>query len=181
MKTKLLLISFFLVFVTGCTKSVDPVSPENDVQPNRLIASSFETEGTASIDNWKSPGPPIVKFSRDVPQEGGNFSIFLKARSLGAFVSKEVDAINGKHNYRLTYWSKSTEDPGSLSIFNVKGNTKTLIKAQNITVDKWTKYSFVFQVNAANGEKIQILLGGSDFVSPQGYTFFDLITLENLD
>ena len=181
MKTKIILISLLFIFLAGCTKNIEPTAPEDENQPNRLLITSFETNIDASIDNWISPGPPIVKFSRDVPPGGGSYSIFLKARSLGAYVSKEVDALDGIHNYRLTFWSKSTEDPGSLAIFKMSGNTKTVIDIQNITIDKWTKYTIDFQLNDSGKDKIQILLGGSDFASPQGYTFFDIIELQNID
>ena len=181
MKTKLIIISFFLILVSGCTKNIAPVAPDIENKPNRLFTSSFESNGNASMDGWISPGPPIVKFSINVPQGGGNFSIFLKARILGAYVSKNIQALTDLHNYRLTFWSKSTEDPGSLAIYKLNGNSKTLIKIQFIEENNWTKYTIDFELNASSGENIQILLGGSDFASPQGYTYFDLIDLQNID
>lgn len=181
MKTKLIIISFFVVMLSGCTQNIEPVAPDIENEPSRLFAFSFESDGNAFIGGWISPGPPIVKFSIRVPQGGGNYSIYLKARSLGAFVSKNIKALTGIHNYHLTFWSKSTEDPGSLAIYKINGNSKTLLKKQFITENNWTKYTIDFELNASSNEDIQILLGGSDFTSPQGYTYFDLIDLHNID
>lgn len=181
MKAKLFIIFFFLMLISGCTKNIDPVAPDVQNKPNTLLSTSFELNGKASLDGWISPGPPIVKFSKAVPLNGGNFSIFLKARSLGAYVSKNIKALTGKHNYRLTFWSKSTEDPGSIAIYKLSDNSKTLIKDQFITKNKWSKFIIDFQLNSSPSDSIQIMLGGSDFIVPQGFNYFDLIDLQSID
>jgi len=178
MKSKIFLFSLVLLIIAGCTRTVTPVETIIDTQPNRLLVTSFESDGNADIDNWVSPGPPIVKFSNDVPINGGKFSIFLKARSLGAFVTKEVNAPQGNKNYRLIFWSKSTQDPGSLVIYHKVGDKRTRIESKYIDSKEWTSYTLNFNINSAVDDKILIELGGSNFASPQGYTFFDLIDLQ---
>ncbi len=181
MKTKLFFISLLFIFFNGCTKNVAPVAPDEVKQPNRLLTTSFEVNGEPSTDGWISPGPPVVKFSKDVPPGGGEFSIFLKARSLGAYVSKNLKALTGDHKYRLVFWAKSTEDPGSLIIYKLNGNTKTRIEGLSITKNVWTKFTVDFQLNASATDNIQIMLGGSDYTVPQGFNYFDLIDLQNID
>jgi len=181
MKSKLFLLSLLFIFFSGCTKTITPVDPNVEVSPNRLFTTSFESEGNASLDNWISPGAPIVKFSNDVPLNGGKFSIFLKARDLGAFVTKEVIAPEGIKNYKLTFWSKSTEDPGSLIIYKVNDSNRTLIKGQNISSKNWKQFSIEFSLSSVTNDKILIELGGSDFAVPQGFTFFDLIDLQIIE
>ena len=181
MKAKLFIISFFLLLISGCTKNIDPVTPDVQNKPTTLLSTSFELNGKASLDGWISPGPPIVKFARAVPQYGGKFSIFLKARSLGAYVSRTIQALTGKHNYRLTFWAKSTEDPGSIAIYKLSGNSKTLIKDRFITEKNWSKFTIDFQLNSSSSDSLQIMLGGSDFSVPQGFNYFDLIDLQSID
>lgn len=181
MKTKLFLFSLVFVLFAGCTRTVTPVETIIDTQPNRLLVTSFESGDNADIDNWKSPGPPIVKFSNDVPLNGGKFSIFLKARSLGAYVTNEIPAPEGNKNYKLTFWSKSTQDPGSLVVYHMVGDKKTRIEGKSIESKVWTSYTLNFNLNSSSNDKIFIELGGSIFASPQGYTFFDLIDLQLVD
>ncbi|PJA98753.1 MAG: hypothetical protein CO128_05695 [Ignavibacteriales bacterium CG_4_9_14_3_um_filter_30_11] len=178
MKSKLYLFFLLFIFFAGCTKTITPVDPNVEISPNRLFITSFESDGKASLDNWVSPGPPIVKFSNDIPLNGGKFSIFLKARDLGAFVTKEVIAPEGNKNYKLSFWSKSTEDPGSLIIYRLNGSNRTVIKEQNISEKNWAEYTINFSLTSSKNDIILIELGGSDFASPQGYTFFDLIDLQ---
>lgn len=182
---KIILLSYLLLglVLISCTENITTVGPntsENLIH-NIVLLSSFEDSDGASYDGWTNPGPPFVKLANDAPQEGGHYSIFLKARSQGAVVYKSTPAIEGTHNYKLTFWSKATEDPGYLELYLVKGtslvNKKVLRPEGNI----WTKYTIEAQYTAAAGDSLEIKMNGSSFRVPQGFTYFDFILLERMD
>lgn len=179
MKAIVLFLSLLLTFFYSCTQYVEPDDPEPESRT--LIFASFESGGNASMSNWISPGPPIVKFATDVPPNGGNFSIFLKAREIGAYVYTTVPALEGTHNYRLTFWSKSTEDPGSLQIYLKQNGSKINKKREFIYESEWTSFIIETEFTAAAGDSIEVMLVGSLYIVPQGFNYFDLIKLVNLD
>ena len=179
MKTIIVILSFLLAVFYSCTQYVEPDDPEPESKT--LIFTSFESGGNASLSNWISPGPPIVKFATDVPPNGGNFSIFLKAREIGAYVYTTVPALEGTHNYRLTFWSKSTEDPGSLEIYLKQDGNKVNKKREVIRKEEWTSFTIETEFTASADDSIEVMLVGSLYSVPQGFNYFDLIKLVNLD
>jgi hypothetical protein len=179
MKTIILILSILLLVFCSCTQYVEPDDPQPESKT--LIFTSFESGGTASLDNWISPGPPIVKFATDVPPYGGKYSIFLKAREIGAYVYKTVRALEGTHNYLLTFWSKSTEDPGSLEIYLKQDGDKVDKKREVIRKAEWTAFTIEAEFTASESDSIEVMLVGSLYTVPQGFNYFDLIKLVNLD
>ncbi|RKY90855.1 MAG: hypothetical protein DRQ01_08565 [Ignavibacteriae bacterium] len=179
MKTFILILSFLVAVLCSCTQYVEPDDPEPESKT--LIFTSFESDGNASLSNWVSPGPPVVKFATDVPPNGGKYSIFLKAREIGAYVYTTVPALEGTHNYRLTFWSKSTEDPGSLEIYLKQDGNKVDKKREVIRTAEWTSFIIETEFTASVGDSIEVMLVGSLYIIPQGFNYFDLIKLVNLD
>ena len=179
MKTFVLILSILLLVFYSCTQYVEPDDPQPESRT--LIYTSFESGGFASLDNWISPGPPVVKFAADVPANGGKYSIFLKAREIGAYVYTTVPAIEGTHNYRLTFWSKSTEDPGSLEIYLKQDGNKLDKKREVIRKAEWTSFIIETEFTASVNDSIEVMLVGSLYTVPQGFNYFDLIKLVNLD
>jgi len=179
MKTIILAVALLLAVFYSCTQFVESGDPEPESKT--LIFTSFESGGNASLSNWISPGPPVVKFATDVPPNGGKYSIFLKAREIGAYVYTTVPALEGTHNYRLTFWSKSTEDPGSLQIYLKQDGNKVDKKREVIRTAEWTSFTIETEFTASAGDSIEVMLVGSLYIIPQGFNYFDLIKLVNLD
>lgn len=179
MKTIILILPILLLAFYSCTQYVEPDDPQPESRT--LIYTSFESGGFASLDNWISPGPPVVKFAADVPANGGKYSIFLKAREIGAYVYTTVPALEGTHNYRLTFWSKSTEDPGSLEIYLKQDGNKLDKKREVIRKAEWTSFIIETEFTASINDSIEVMLVGSLYTVPQGFNYFDLIRLVNLD
>jgi len=180
MKTIILILSILFAVFYSCTQYVEPDDPKPESKT--LIYTSFESGEFASLDNWISPGPPIVKFAKyDVPPYGGKYSIFLKAREIGAYVYTTVPALEGTHNYLLTFWSKSTEDPGSLEIYLKQDGNKLDKKRKVIRKAEWTSFIIETEFTALASDSIEVMLVGSLFTAPQGFNYFDLIKLVNLD
>ena len=179
MKTiKILLLFIYTVFYS-CSQNVEP---DNSSEKSRtLIFTSFESGGNPSLGSWISPGPPIVKFDTDVPPYGGSYSIFLKAREIGAYVYTTIPALVGTHNYLLTFWSKSTEDPGSLEIYLKQNGNKIDKKQKVINKEEWTSFTIQTEFTATESDSIEVMLIGSLYTIPQGFNYFDLIKLVNLD
>jgi hypothetical protein len=177
---KLILIVFLLLLVfVNCTENFEPLSSEE--QSSTLLFTSFESGGTPYLDDWISPGPPIVKFANDAPPQGGNYSIFLKAREIGARVHTAVPALVGTHKYRLTFWAKSTEDPGYLHIYLKQGGNEVNTKSKSIRTKDWTAFTIETEYTASVGDSIEVMLIGSLYTVPQGFNYFDLIKLEYID
>ena len=179
MKSIKILLSFLCAILYSCGQSVEPDNSQEESKT--LIFTSFESGGTASLDGWISPGPPIVKFALDAPPYGGNYSIFLKAREVGAYVHKTVLAFKGTHNYLLTFWSKSTEDPGSLEIYLKRAGNIINEKGVVINTAEWTLFTIEVEFDASESDSIEVMLIGSLYTIPQGFNYFDLIKLEKID
>jgi len=179
MKTIIVVFSILLAVFYSCTQYVEPDDPEPESKT--LIFTSFESGGYASLDNWISPGPPVVKFATDVPPNGGKYSIFLKAREIGAYVYTTVPALEGTHNYKLTFWSKSTEDSGRLEIYLKQDGNKVDKKREVIQTAEWTSFTIETEFTASASDSIEVMLVGSLYIIPQGFNYFDLIKLVNLD
>jgi hypothetical protein len=183
MKTNILTVLSILFFISGCTKEVNTIVGNDDKTGNQniIFASSFERDSVASWDGWVNPGPPVVKLANDAPVSGGKYSIFLKAKDVGAIVYKTIPANTGTYKYALTFWAKATEDPGTLEIYLKRGTQKINSKRGVISSKDWVEYKIETEFTATGSDSLEIYMSGSNYVVPQGFTYFDSIVLRLID
>ena len=185
MKTKLfsfLTISILITFfVSSCSENETSVNPPSG---NTLINTSFEKNGQFSADGWTLPAQSDS--SKDVPPNGGNYSLLLKASWFPELYAEiKVPVLSQYNNYKLSFWSKSTGVTGGVygrGILSLLRNGSTL-KSKSITVDDiiWRSYTIVDTFSVAEGDSflVQLTAGISQLLP--GDTYFDLCTLEAVE
>lgn len=164
-----------LLALSACKRSTENLAGPAEYE--QLISNpSFEQHGTPSLDGWdiETNIDSTVRFSQDVPQSGGHWSVVLTVSDrVVARLRTTVTVPNGTHRYRLSVWAKSNGDTGVVRLILNKAVRRSL----TVSNTRWTLYETVDTVNTATGDTLTVELDGG--VSP-GYneTSFDLCQLE---
>jgi hypothetical protein len=178
------LLSVFILFaliIYSCTSEDNSVNPPS---ANSLINTSFEKNGYFSTDGWILPAQSDS--SKDVPANGGNYSLLLKASWFPELYAEiKVPVLSEYNNYKLSFWSKSsgvTSGVFGRGILSLLRNGST-IKSKSITVNvnNWRSYTIIDTFDVAEGDSflVQLTAGISQLLP--GDTNFDLCTLEAIE
>jgi len=164
-----------LVALSACKKSADnPVGPPE--YENVISNPSFENNGIASLAGWQveTNFDSTVRFSEDVPQSGGRWSVVLVvADRVIARLRTTVTAPAGTHRYRLSVWAKSQGSIGTARlVFN-----KAIRKSITISDTTWTLYQVADTLSTVHGDSLFVELDGG-VAYGRNETFFDLCRLE---
>jgi hypothetical protein len=184
---KIKLFSLFTIsmlltfFVSSCSEDETSVNPPS---ANSLINTSFEKNGYFSDDGWTLPAQSDS--SNEVPANGGNFSLLLKASWFPELYAEiKVPVLSEYNYYKLSFYSKSsgvTSGVFGRGILSLLRNGST-IKSKSITVNdiNWRSYTIVDTFNVADGDSflVQLTAGISQLLP--GDTYFDLCTLEAVE
>jgi hypothetical protein len=185
MKLRLLtasVICLLLAVALSCSNGgiTDPTDP--DV----VIYESFEKDGRPSLAGW-SPDDTTshIKFSRDVPPGGGNWSLAIEPDWAPGFylACKIAPALQGTNRYRLSFWARTTDSPGFARLNFNEADSSVVRRFILIADAAWSPYSVVDTIAANAGDSILVGLSGGFaevWVDPS-YTYFDLVKLEKLD
>src|SRR5450759_2545949 len=115
MRLTIILGSLTLLLISCSKEGDNPAVPSN--QPVVVFTSSFESNGNSSLVGWQiidTSRSNLISFSRDIPQDGGSWSLMLRGTSFnGAGVRTFIVAppLSSQKKYFLTYSAKGT--PGS--------------------------------------------------------------------
>ena len=181
MKTKLfsfLTISILITFfVSSCSENETSVNPPAG---NTLINTSFEKNGQFSADGWTLPTQSDS--SKDVPPNGGNYSLLLKASWFPELYAEiKVPVLSQYNNYKLSFWSKYSTIKGKALLILLRNGLT--VKSKSILVDDivWRNYSITDTFSVAEGDSflVQLTAGISQLLP--GDTYFDLCTLEAVE
>lgn len=146
---------------------------------NLISNPSFETNGIASLDRWQveTNFDSTVRFSEDVPQSGGRWSVVLRvADRVIARLRTTVAAPSGTHYYRLSVWAKSKGSIGTARlVFN-----NAIRNWITISDTMWAFYQIADTLTTIHGDSLSVELDGG-VTHATNETFFDLCRLERLD
>lgn len=184
---KIKLLGFFIIsilitfFASSCSEDESSVNPPAG---NSLINTSFEENGYFSSDGWTLPVQSDS--SKDVPTNGGNYSLLLKASWFPELYAEiKVPVLSQYNNYKLSFWSKSTGVTSGVygrSILSLLRNG-SILKSKSIIVDDiiWRSYTIVDTFNVSEGDSflVQLTAGISQLLP--GETYFDLCKLEAIE
>lgn len=180
--TGLLVIIVPLCFLSGCSDRFLPSAPTESA--NLLTNGSFEYSNSPSLNGWYAEHADTMwlHFSRDVPSEGGSFSITVDA-IWGPPISivQSVSPPLGMNRYQLSAWSKVIGVGGSLSLSIKKADTLIVRKLVRIVDTVWTNYVLFDTLLAESRDSLIVKLSGGFSQLRPGKTFFDLCKLEKLD
>lgn len=175
-----IVISVFMSFLslTACKKSTEGHAGPDENQ-NLILNPSFEQNGTASLEGWEieTNMDSTIRFSEDVPQSGGRWSIVL---SVGDRVLTRlrttVVAPSGTNYYILSIWGKSN---GATGVIRVVFD-KIILRSLTISDTTWILYQTFDTLSTANGDSISVELDGG-VTSSYSETYFDLCSLEKVN
>ena len=181
MTSKLPLILLLIVIVTqSCKKSnnTDGTITGPTESGNLISNSSFESNGIASFQGWWVSDTSVVRFSNDVPQNGGNWSILIETIwGPPARVQTTVALEQGTFAYRLSTWAKKVVIGGKVSLIF----KDTIRKSLEISNTGWTEYNITDTLTAVAGDSIVIELAGGFSQLLTGMTYFDNCQFERLN
>ncbi len=163
--------------MNSCNNSLSP-PPVQKEDKNLISNSSFEEYGHATMQGWKFPDAPLLKFQKAAPPDGEFYSIVLKSRVDGAVVSTMAGAVPGDHDYRLSVWGKVTGLSGLMELYLQHNDSVKIRKSVPITSDKWVNYVVEDSLSAVEGDSLMVILSGTNPKTPQPYTWFDVCRLE---
>jgi hypothetical protein len=182
MKLSFRLVSLVCLLLSGvlsCSKDRITEPPRNQ---NVMIDESFEKDGRASLVGWlPDDTTAYIKFSPDVPLEGGDWSLTIGAGWVPDiyFVSKKVPLFPGTNSYRLSFWAKSKGMP-ILYKFE-KADQPSVVRLVYPADTAWSVYSVIDTISADPCDSILVGLSGGSGEVVLGPTWFDLVKLEKLD
>ena len=188
MKQKVIvLLAAFSVFVVfcSCEKSSQTVVGPSPSGTNLLRNSSFESNGSPSLQGWWVMDSSDVQFVQDTPSGGGSWSIKLESvwglPPFVPFVRSTIASPPGTHQYRFSLWAKVIGVGGS-AFFMVK-TPDTLITRRSIMIadTAWTSYSVLDTLTTDAGDSLLVVLSGGFSHLLPGQTFYDLCSLEELE
>lgn len=172
----IILVAVIAVGFYSCKKSGDTiVGPPNGV--NLIANSSFESNGTPSFQGWQVNDTSLVRFSTDVPPDGGAWSICIETVWGHARVQTIIALPEGTHPYKLSIWAKRQGVGGTISlIFN-----NAIRNSLTVSDTTWTVYTFNDTLTTVGGDRVVVELAGGFSQLLSGKTYFDICKFERLD
>ena len=173
----LILSAAIVVGICSCKKSGDTIiGPLSGV--NLIANFSFESNGTPSFRGWQVIDTSVVRFSKDIPPDGGAWSIYIETVwGPPARVQTVVALPEGTHPYKLSTWAKRRGVGGTISlIFN-----KAIRNSLTISDTTWTVYTFNDTLTTVVGDSVVVELAGGFSQRLFGSTYFDICKFERLD
>lgn len=192
MKIKNQLLIYFilvLILIAGCSENNNNiVEPPDD--GNLIKNNSFEFNNNPSLNYWfnKSADTSYVGFSKDVPTDGGNYSVRLKNEwSFPGILVYFVMPPAGTHRYRLSISGKAIpNNPGSIAggsvaLFQMSSGNASPEGFIHFTDTTWTRDSIIDTLTTTGLDTLLIHLQGNIDQWSNGNVLFDLCTFEKLD
>lgn len=183
MRYTTLLLLFCSFLSSSCSNSV---TGPNSSQ-NLLANSTFQRNGTPSLEGWVVPDTSAVHFSTDVPQGGSGSSIVMHAAWFAPWPSNSIFTTvlpqAGSHRYTLSVLAKDTGVGGNALVYLNRPGTANSSLLATLHIDSgatWMYYSQTDTLTAASSDTLFVVVngGGTEIVS--GTTYFNTCKFELL-
>ena len=170
----ILILTFGLLHHSCKKTTVEPTTPINQISN-----SSFEVDDKPSLVGWSpSDTTDFIKFSNDVPQNGGNWSVRIETVwGPPPRIRATLQPSEGTHRYQLSTWSKKQGIGGTIYVFL----NSTLRKSVVVSDTVWNVYTIIDTISASSADSISIQLAGGFSQILAGKTYYDLCTFQKLD
>ncbi|MFA6541516.1 MAG: hypothetical protein WCT99_07930 [Bacteroidota bacterium] len=151
-----ILIILISVIIGGCKKNGLNQPPEETKSINLLQNGSFEKDGVPSSSGWYFILPPnapqfwIYKYSPDVPENGGKWSLSYDSlyEEPVLMLASSIDMPSIHHQYELTFWAKSWYANTRVQLMVVrKDNYSGWGRVVYIEDSMWTEHSIILNTN----------------------------------
>ncbi len=154
-----------------------------DNLPENLISnSSFEIGKSPSLEGWIVDST-WVDFARDVPPQGGQWSIKLEAgwAPQEGFAETYYSGDAGKRIYRLTAWMKTLHQwKGTISLGLRKSGQTIIRKSTSRDSTQWSQISLQDTLAVSRADSIIVRLSAGMTAVRRGEALFDLVKLERV-
>ena len=177
MKNRIFTISlmvFLFMVLTKCDTDKNPLSYDDT---NIIMNSSFEENGSPSLDHWTVYDSKIVCFDNDVPPGGGKWAVYFHAGWFPSVytLSYFLPLTSGEYILNLSLWARYKSIRGSAFLMLKRDNIEKIIESIEIKDTEWTKYSVLDTLRINSGDSLFILLSAGGTEVADGETHFDLV------
>ena len=154
--------------------------------PDVLIYESFEKNGRPSLSGWfPDDTTTYIRFSQDVPPDGGNWSLAIRAGWAPEVVSvsRKVSLLLGANRYQFSFWAKSEGVPVcGFYAFKKADQFYSYMSCLSPADTTWSVYTIPFGSCCADStDSVTVGLSGGSTELEAGVIYFDLVKLEKLD
>lgn len=174
-----------LVALTALSCKDTVTNPTSGI--NLISNSSFDLNGTPSLQGWTVSDTSGVRYSTDIPQGGSGYSIVLGAQWFAPWPNGSIfvgiPTQNGPHRYRLSNWGKKINISGGVFIYlnRPTGNSSQFIAALPVVDTLWTFYSRTDTITTIISDSLFINISGGGTEIASGTTYFNTCKFEKLD
>jgi hypothetical protein len=191
-------IILFCLYIISCNKDASTQSPTSNITinpPNLISNGSFEFNGNPTMEGWDilpatdtSERHPI-RFSNDVPPNGGKWSIeFDSLSSSRLFLGTSVNIPQINNKYKLSFWAKTQGIGAEVDLMVTRRGIVDIWKGIVVTSSGWSEYSIIKEKMEPLSQQIPDTMGIFNIYfmieySPYiyGKTNIDLVRLEQTD
>ncbi len=183
MKYGTMILFLTALIALSCKEAVTTPTPDL----NLLSNSSFELNGTPTLQGWTVLDTSAVHFSTDVPHGGSRHSIVFKAQWFAPWPNNSVfvglAAQSGMHRYRLSYWGKKIGASGGVFVYlNRPTAGNSMLRVSLPVVDTlWTLYSHIDTIATTASDSLFINISGGGTEVITGTTYFNTCEFEKLE
>jgi len=177
LQIRVLIIATVLIFIlAGCSNE----SSTNPPTGNTIMETSFESDGKFYTNGWTLTS--LSDSSTDVPPDGGNFSLKLKAgQPPEVYAEMKIPVSIMANEYRFSFWSRYSTIQGKAILSLIRNGAS--IKSRSIQIDEivWRSFSITDTFSVAAGDSFLVQLTGGFSQLLSGETYFDLCRLEAIE
>ncbi len=177
---RLRLFVFVVAAISGCSKSSDVTTPIQSHDSVVVFQTSFEANGIPSLQGWIPTDTLLVRFSTQVPIDGGSYSLqIVGLRRRTNWVVESIPATRGTNFVRMSFWARRTGQATPYVVLGLKRG-EGIIAAHGIPVidTAWTSYAMDDTLAAEQGDSLWVKIDGGSGESWDGTSFYDLIALK---
>jgi hypothetical protein len=180
-------LAMAIFLLVGCKESITTI--DNGAY-NLIKNSSFEKFFRPSLNGWwaNTIDTAFIRFSRDVPEGGGHYSISLRNEwSFPGTITYTIAPPTGTHRYQLFAWGKairagSIRVGGDMSIINkIYDDVYILRKWYHFSDTTWAYATLTDTLTTSSADSVLIELRGNIDQISAGYVLFDLCKFVILD
>lgn len=173
-----------ILLCASCKESTTGLTGGAD---NLLVNSTFELQGTPSLQGWVVSDPSNVRFSTDTPPGGSGSSIVLEAQWFAPWpngaIYQEVVPPAGTHRYRLSVLGKRSRIAGAVLVHIGRPSApgSSLRMALQIVDTLWASSSSTDTITTVPGDSVYVTVSGGGTEILAGRSYFNTCRFEVLD
>jgi len=184
MRYLLVILLCLTMIEVGCKESTTAPSQADG---NLLTNSTFEFNGSPSLQGWVVSDSSNVRFSTDTPPNGSGRTIVLDAQGFAPWpngsIYQTVAPPAGTHHYRLSVFGKRSGVAGFVEVHLGRPSDTVSILRMSLQIPDtvWTFCSLTDTITTRTIDSLFITISGGGTEMCAGTTFFNTCKFEKLE